>query len=138
MKVERVSYDVMTPSAARGVLEAIYWKPQIAWVIDRIHVLNPIRFTNMRRNEVKQKIPERNVKAAMTAGKGVLGFYVDDGDNRQQRAATILRDVAYVIEAHFELRDESEPVEKHSEMFQRRAKGTVLPSSVPRLPRIPG
>jgi CRISPR-associated protein Cas5d len=68
MKVERVSYDVMTPSAARGVLEAIYWKPQIRWIIDEIHVLNPIRFTNIRRNEVSSKIPVKGatgVNAAM-------------------------------------------------------------------------
>ncbi|MCX8495770.1 MAG: type I-C CRISPR-associated protein Cas5c, partial [Akkermansiaceae bacterium] len=64
MKVERVSYDVMTPSAARGVLEAIYWKPQIRWIIDEIHVLNPIRFTNIRRNEISSKI-------AIKGGSGV-------------------------------------------------------------------
>lgn len=122
MRVERVSYDVMTPSAARGVLEAIFWKPQITWIIDRIHVLNPIRFTNLRRNEVKKKIPVSSAKSAMKSGKGNLGFYIDEGDNRQQRAATILRDVDYVIEAHFDLRDKNERVEKYSQMFQRRAR----------------
>ena len=122
MKVERVSYDVMTPSAARGVLEAIYWKPQITWVIDRLHVLQPIRFTNIRRNEVKSKIPVGAVKSAMKSGTGQLGFYADDGDNRQQRASTLLVNVEYVIEAHFELRDHSEPPQKHFEMFKRRAE----------------
>ena len=121
MKVERVSYDVITPSAARGVFEAIYWKPHICWVIDRIHVLSPIRFTNIRRNEIRQKISATTARSAMKAGKGNLGFYVDDGDNRQQRAATILRDVNYVIEAHFELRSTEDPPQKHSEMFRRRA-----------------
>src|SRR6056297_3194204 len=79
MKVERVSYDVITPSAARGVLEAIYWKPQIRWVIDRIHVLNPNQFTNIRRNEIDTKIPMKGktgVNAAMKEGKGNLGIDV--------------------------------------------------------------
>src|ERR1700680_2185003 len=68
MKVERVSYDVMTPSAARGVLEAIHWKPAIRWVIDLIHVLKPVRFESIRRNEVGSKIPEGAVRSAMKAG----------------------------------------------------------------------
>jgi CRISPR-associated protein Cas5d len=93
MKVERVSYDVITPSAARGILEAIYWKPQIRWVIDRIHVLNPIRFTNVRRNEIDTKIPIKGrsgVSAAMTSGKGDLGIAVDE--HRQQGASLLLRE----------------------------------------------
>lgn len=121
-KVERLSYDVITPSAARGVFEAIYWKPQIRWVIDRIHLLRPILFTNIRRNEIKQKIPAAAARSVMNAGTGRLGFYVDDGDNRQQRAATVLRDVDYVIEAHFKLLDMSDPPQKHLEMFKRRAQ----------------
>ena len=122
MKVERVSYDVMTPSAARGVLEAIYWKPEIRWVIDRIHVLNPIRFTSMRRNEVGSKISAKVASAAMQAGRGSLGLYADDPSNRQQRAALLLRDVAYVIEAHFDIVS-GEPNEgKHLDQFNRRAR----------------
>ena len=97
MKVERVSYDVMTPSAARGVVEAIYWKPEIRWHIDRITVLKPIQFSSVRRNEVKDKIGAGAAKA-MKDGVGNLAFYVDDGDNRQQRATLMLRDVGYVIE----------------------------------------
>lgn len=123
MKVERVSYDVITPSAARGILEAIYWKPQIRWVIERLHVLKPIRFTSIRRNEVGKKISVKGaagVSTAMKGGGGALGMYIED--DRQQRAATILRDVAYVIEARFELVDESEPVDKHYNMFKRRAE----------------
>ncbi len=122
MKVERVSYDVITPSAARGILEAIYWKPQIAWVVDRIRVMKPIRFTNLRRNEVKQKIPAGAARSAMKAGTGQLGFYVDEGDNRQQRAATLLRDVEYIVEAHFDPLDTTDPPLKHFEMFKRRAE----------------
>lgn len=120
MKVERVSYDAMTPSSARGVLEAIYWKPQVRWVVQRIHVLNPIRFTNIRRNEVGCKISAGSAAKAIKAGAGQLGIYVEE--ERQQRAATVLRDVAYLIEARFDLLDASEPAQKHIEMFKRRAE----------------
>lgn len=119
-KVERLSYDVITPSAARGILEAIYWKPQIRWVVERLHVLNPPVFTNLRRNEVASKTSAANAKKAMKGTlKGPLALVVED--DRQQRAATILRDVAYIIEARFELIDDSDPVEKHYNMFKRRA-----------------
>src|SRR5690606_33667805 len=100
MKVERLTYDVMTPSAARGILEAIYWKPEIRWVIDRVQVINPIRYASIRRNEVGKKIPAGAARAAMSAGRGALGLYIEE--ERQQRAALILRDVSYVIGAHFE------------------------------------
>lgn len=119
MKVERVSYDVITPSAARGILEAIYWKPQIRWVIDRLHVLRPIRFTNIRRNEVGAKASASTARTAMKNGKGNLGIVVEE--QRQQRATTLLRDVAYVIEAHFDLLDDTDPPGKHLDMFNRRA-----------------
>jgi CRISPR-associated protein Cas5d len=124
MKVERVSYDVMTPSAARGILEAIHWKPAIRWVIDRIHVLRPIKFDNVRRNEVSSKIPKPNPATAMR-DKKPLYFLVDDGSNRQQRATTLLRDVEYVIEAHFEMTDQAGGEDnegKHLDIFRRRAK----------------
>lgn len=123
MKVERVSYEVITPSAARGVLEAIYWKPQIRWVIDRLHVLNPIRFTSQRRNEVGCKIPTRGpdgAEQAMKRGRGRLGIYVEN--ERQQRAAMLLRDVAYVIEAHFEILNGEPNEAKHLDQFNRRAR----------------
>ena len=122
MKVERVSYDVMTPSAARGILEAIHWKPAIRWIIDRIHVLNPIRFDAIRRNEVGHKIPVANVARAMAAGTtDGLRLFVDD--DRQQRAATVLRQVDYVIAAHFALTDAAGPDDnegKHLDIFNRR------------------
>lgn len=125
MKVERVSYDVMTPSAARGLLEAILWKPQIRWVIDRIHVLKPIKFQSFRRNEVGAKISavtaERAMRAGTTAG---LGLVVEE--NRQQRATMLLTDVAYVIEAHFDLTAKAAPDDtpaKYASMFNRRAAG---------------
>ena len=123
MKVERVSYDVMTPSAARGILEAIHWKPAIRWVIDKIHVLRPIRFDNVRRNEVSSKIPKPNPLKVMHDKKR-LCFLVDDGDNRQQRASTLLREVEYIIEAHFQMTEKAGPDDnegKHLSIFNRRA-----------------
>lgn len=123
MKVERVSYDAMTPSAARGILEAIHWKPAIRWVIDRIHVLKPIHFENLRRNELGHKIPVGKVRAAMRHGT-TAGLNTVVEDDRQQRATTLLRDVAYVIEAHFVLTEVSttrDTAAKHISMFNRRA-----------------
>jgi CRISPR-associated protein Cas5d len=129
MKVERVSYDVMTPSAARGILEAIHWKPGIKWVVDEIHVLAPIRFTHVRRNEVSCKIPTKgNVAAAMRGESVMLGAAVEEF--RQQRAAMILRDVRYGIAAHLEIirpdtgpdgKPLANPEAKHVESFRRRA-----------------
>lgn len=130
MKAERVSYDVITPSAARGVLEAIYWKPQIRWRITRLHVLKPIRFTNIRRNEVGAVAPAPG-KAAMGGDLvAPLGIHVEA--ERQQRASLVLKDVAYVIEARFDILDrrfdrggaelsEHECAGKHLAMFTRRA-----------------
>jgi CRISPR-associated protein Cas5d len=98
MEAERVSYEMMTPSAARGILEAICWKPEIRWRIDRIHVLKPVRFTTLRRNEVASKASAQNAAQVMAGGQGWLGIVADDADERQQRAATILTDVAYVCD----------------------------------------
>lgn len=123
LKVERVSYDVMTPSAARGILEAIHWKPAIRWVVTAIHVLKPIRFQSIRRNEVKSKASAGLVRHAMNNGSlGGLALVVED--ERQQRAALVLADVAYVIEARFEMTGRAGPDDnpgKHAEMFRRRA-----------------
>lgn len=120
MKVERVSYDVMTPSAARGILEAIYWKPQIRWVVDRIHVLKPIRFQNIRRNEVAKRVTVNNTDMQ---GDKPICIFADDPKTRQQRASMVLRDVEYVIEAHFEFSSEEDRNEgKHLDMFRRRAE----------------
>jgi CRISPR-associated protein Cas5d len=125
MKVERVSYDVITPSAARGIIEAVHWHPQIRWVIDRIEVLKPIQFTSIRRNEVGCTIPAGAVSRAMNV-RSVEGLAINVDDNRQQRAGVILRDVAYVIEAHFEQTprwdDKRDSIEKHLNMFLRRAR----------------
>lgn len=122
MKVERVSYEVMTPSAARGILEAILWKPAIKWNILQIDVLNPIKWESVRRNEVGAVISARNVQTAMNSGSGDLGLYVED--QRQQRAGLFLRDVAYVIHAEFEMTEQAgaeDSVIKFEQMFIRRA-----------------
>ena len=120
MKVERVSYDVMTPSSARSIFESVLWKPAIRWRVHRIEVLKPIRWINLRRNEVSAVVSTRNVQQAMTAGSGTLGIYIED--ERQQRAGYFLRDVAYRIHADMSLVPGSaEPLMKYSEMFTRRA-----------------
>ena len=121
MKVERVSYDMITPSAARGLLEAIYWHPGMRWVIDRIHVCSPIRFTNVRRNEVKDTISARKVHTTMKKGTGEL--YLATTESIQQRAAMILRDVRYVIEAHFVMTEKAAPGDnpgKFQDIIKRR------------------
>jgi CRISPR-associated protein Cas5d len=120
MKVERVSYDVLTPSAARGIVEAIYWKPEIRWRVTRIHVLKPIRFTSLRRNEVASKISAGAAATVMKNGRGSLGMYIEE--DRQQRAATILRDVGYVIEAYFDILGGEHNAGKHLDQFKRRAR----------------
>lgn len=123
MKVERVSYDVMTPSAARGIIEAIYWKPAITWHIDKIHTYNPIEFTNIRRNEVKSKISARTVYSVMNSGSKLL--YTNTNADRQQRASMILKNVRYIIEAHFELSNkagETDTVKKHYNIALRRMR----------------
>ena len=123
MKVERVSYDVMTPSAARGVLEAVLWKPQIVWRVTRIDVLKPIRWASVRRNEVASVISTDSVKTAMNRGKGALGLYADE--DRQQRATLLLREVDYLIHARFELTEQADPGDtpaKYAAMFRRRAE----------------
>lgn len=107
MKVERVSYDIITPSAARAVFEAILWKPEIRWRVTKIEVLRPIRWINLRRNEVGQKISTDNVKSAMKSGAGHLGLYIED--ERQQRAGLFLRDVAYRIHAALEFLPQRPP-----------------------------
>ncbi|MCX6066278.1 MAG: type I-C CRISPR-associated protein Cas5c [Chloroflexi bacterium] len=112
MKVERVSYEVITPSAARGIIEAVYWKPAIRWVIDKIHVLNEIEFTNVRRNEVSSKASENKP-------------YISAVEDRQQRAAMVLRNVDYIIEAHFEMTSKAgadDTEAKHYNMVLRRLR----------------
>lgn len=114
MKVERVSYDVMTPSAARGVLEAIFWKPEFSWRVHRIDVLRPIRRFSILRNEVKNRATVRNDPDNP--------FYADV--DRTQRNTLALRDVAYIIHASFLLRQSGrgEHPQKYRAQFLRRIK----------------
>lgn len=122
MKTERVSYDVITPSAARGILEAVYWKPAIAWKIDSIQVVNEIRFDTFRRNELESKLSYQNAKAAYSKNVPV---YVDVMADRQQRATMYLKDVAYIVTAHFEMTaraGESDTPEKHYNIALRRLR----------------
>jgi CRISPR-associated protein Cas5d len=122
MKVERVSYDVMTPSAARGALEAILWKPQMRWIVERIDLLKPIRKASVRRNEVGQRTSVDNLLAAMSGRSARLGIDIEDA--RQQRAAVILRDVDYLVHARIGLTYRAGPddsITKYVEMFRRRA-----------------
>ena len=123
MKTERVSYDVMTPSAARGILEAIFWHPGLSWKVDRIHVCSPINFTNIRRNEVKSTLPASKARTVMEHGAGKL--YLVTSQDIQQRAAMILRDVRYVIEAHFDMTAHAAPSDnpgKFQDIIKRRIR----------------
>ncbi len=138
MKVERVSYDVITPSAARAIFEAILWKPAISWQITRIEVLEPIRWINIRRNEVSSNISKSNAETVMKGGKANLEILIEN--DRQQRAGLFLRNVAYRLYAQFSLRDDSKHIHhyphlccaesdtsensyaKFAEMFKRRAR----------------
>lgn len=123
MKVERVSYDVITPSAARAIFEAIFWKPAVRWNITRIDVLNPIRWISVRRNEVSAVISSSLVNKAVHSGKGNLGLYVED--ERQQRAGLLLRDVRYRIYADLifdQTKDMTSHYNKYAAMFERRAE----------------
>ena len=123
LKVERYSYDVMTPSAARGILEAIYWHPGLKWKIDRIYVNKPIRFTSVRRNEVKSKALASKVLEVYNGAEKPL--YISTKQDIVQRASVILTDVEYVIEAHFGMTDkvnETDNPGKFKDITIRRLK----------------
>ncbi len=122
MKVERVSYEVMTPSAARGILEAILWKPAIQWKILQIDVLNPIKWESVRRNEVGKKATKPSAAALRGEAVDPLGLFIEK--ERQQRASLFLRDISYVIHAEFGMTDRAggdDSVTKFEQMFIRRA-----------------
>lgn len=123
LKVERCSYDVMTPSAARGILDAVYWHPGLKWKIDRIHVVRPIQFTSVRRNEVKSKISASSVLQAYNGGDKPL--YISTKADIVQRASLLLRDVEYVIEAHFQMTDQANETDnpgKFKDIIMRRLR----------------
>lgn len=122
MSVERVSYDCITPSAARGILEAVYWHPGMCWKIDKIYLLSPIRFTNIRRNEVKAKLNASKVRSVINGADG-NDLYINTKDEIQQRASMVLRNVHYVIEAHFDMTEkanEGDNSGKFQDIIKRR------------------
>lgn len=122
MKVERVSYDVPTPSAARGMVESVYFHNGLRWIIDRIYVCNPIRFINIRRNEVASKVSKNKI---LSEANGKALSYINRRKETQQRATTMLRDVHYVIEAHFEMTDKANPSDnpgKFQDIVKRRLR----------------
>ncbi len=114
LKVERYSYEVITPSAAKGLLRAIYWHPGIEWIIDRIIVINPIKFTNFRRNELKHKILASTSMSNFKKNKNMALY---SGESIVQRASTVLKDVHYVIEAHFALDSKVVAADSHKKVY---------------------
>ena len=122
LKTERMSYDIITPSAARGLVEAIYWHPGLRYHIDRIYLLTPIKFTNIRRNEVKSTLLS---SAALSAAKGGTPPVLYTTQDIQQRAALVLQDVHYVIECHFTMTDKaaaSDNPGKFQDILRRRLR----------------
>lgn len=122
-KVERCSYDIMTPSAARGILESMYWHPGMRWDIDKIYIKNPIQFTSIRRNEVKSKILAGNVLQAYNGSDKPL--YISTKEEIVQRASLLLKDVSYVIEAHFEMTEKANASDnpgKFKDIIMRRLR----------------
>ena len=131
MKAERVSYDIPTPSAARGMLESVYYHPGLKWYIDRIWVLKPIQFTNLRRNEVKSKILG---SAILSEANGKGASCIDRSDDIMQRATMMLRDVRYVVEAHFTMTDQANPSDnpgKFQDIVKRRLRRPFRPRRSP-------
>lgn len=123
LKVERCSYDVMTPSAARGILDAIYWHPGLKWVVDKIYVRKPIQFTSVRRNEVKSKVLASSVLQAYNGGEKPL--YISSKEEIVQRASLLLCDVEYVIDAHFEMTERANATDnpgKFKDIIMRRLR----------------
>jgi len=123
MKVERVSYDIITPSAVRGLIEAVYWHPGMKWVIDQIFICNPIRFNRIRRNEVGLKLSANNAYKTMYGKNSPL--YINTSEVIQQRASLVLTDVRYIISAHFEITHVTspcDPPQKFYSIVNRRLK----------------
>ena len=122
LKIERVSYDVPTPSAARGIIESIFYHPGLKWHIDKVYIMSPIRFTSIRCNEVKSKISASKI---MKEANGKETSYIDRNKDIEQRATLMLRDVHYVIEAHFEMTDRANASDnpgKFQDIIKRRLR----------------
>lgn len=123
MKMERVSYDIITPSSARAILEAIHWKPAIRWVIDEIHVVKKIKFQTILRNEISKAISTQSIRTSIKNPN--KPFFTDTNKDRQQKNSLVLKDVEYVIKAHFEMTKyagDTDDEKKHYNIFLRRAR----------------
>jgi CRISPR-associated protein Cas5d len=121
LKVERLSYDVPTPSAARGIIEAVYFHPGLRWHINKIYVLNEIQFTNIRRNELKSTISADTVRSVMNGNQRAL--YIASSQDIAQRAATVLKNVHYIFEAEFSMTSRAAPGDnpgKFQDIVKRR------------------
>lgn len=122
-KAERVSYDIITPSAARGILEAVFWHPGMKFLINKVFVLSEIAFTNIKRNELASKVSASNVQKVINGNNGPL--YISTSLDIQQRASMVLKNVHYIIEAHFDMTEkanESDNPGKFQEMIKRRLR----------------
>lgn len=122
-KAERVSYDVITPSAARGLIESVFWHPGMCYIVDKIYLLSEISFTNIKRNEVASKVSASNVQKVINSGKGAL--YLATSLDIQQRATMLLKNVHYIIEAHFKMTEKANATDntgKFQEMLKRRLR----------------
>lgn len=122
-KAERVSYDIITPSAARGILESVFWHPGMRYIVNKIYLLSQITFTNIKRNEVASKVSASNVQKVINKGKGEL--YLATSLDIQQRATMLLKNVHYIIEAHFEMTEKANSTDnsgKFQEMLKRRLR----------------
>lgn len=125
LKSERYSYDVITPSAARGIIESIYWHEGLTYYIDEIKVLNPVERLSVRRNEVKSKLNSKAVKDLVTGKRNDLSLNTGDSENRTQRNSSILKNVDYIISGHFEMTDKANPSDnpgKFIDILKRRAR----------------
>lgn len=122
-KAERVSYDIITPSAARGILEAVFWHPGMKFLINKIFVLSEIAFINIKRNELASKVSASNVQKVINGNNGPL--YLATSQDIQQRASMLLKNVHYIIEAHFDMTEKANASDnpgKFQEMIKRRLR----------------
>ena len=115
MKVERVSYPVATPTAARGILEAIFWKPEFVWQVDEIQVLKPVRYTSFVRNEINSRQTAPTARRWQREDTGFAAV-----EHRAQRHTLALRDVAYIIKAQVVVKSDADNPAKYRDQFRRR------------------
>lgn len=121
---ERLSYEIITPSAARGVLEAVLWKPAILWRIHAVYLLSEIKWTEFRRNEVNKRVPTSDATSAANGKTDLRDYFADE--DRAQRNTVALRDVDYIVEASIAMTERAGAEDnalKFQAMFERRLRG---------------